>query len=87
MSLVKILFSVLVLGAFYGAAFAGSMDCGSDLVEAEQREPETRASVLAKCGPPDSESGSVLVYERDNARYSLRFDANDELESISEELK
>jgi len=65
-------------------ASAGSMTCGTYMIQDEQNPGQTRAEVEEKCGPPESSSGDEMYYKKDNVRYRLHFNDGNELESITE---
>ena len=66
-------------------ASAGSMRCGTDLIEDGQIPGQPRTEVEGKCGPPDSASGDNMYYKKGNTTYRLHFNGSGELESIEEE--
>lgn len=85
MSIVRVVVGFLAFGFFSGTAFAGSIRCGTELIEDDQTVPVSRAFVLEKCGPPDNEYGEVIVYKRGHSRYALRFNSDGRLQEITEE--
>jgi hypothetical protein len=66
---------------------AGSMMCGTHLIEDGQINGQSRSEIEEKCGTPDSSSGNELYYEQGNVTYKLHFNDSNELESITEEVK
>jgi hypothetical protein len=85
MGIVKVIAGFLAFAFFSGAAFAGSIRCGTELIQDEQIEPVSRGFVLEKCGPPDDQYGEVLVYRRSHSRFALHFNADGQLREITEE--
>jgi len=67
------------------AASAGSMRCGTYLIEDGQIPGQSQSEVEEKCGTPQSVSGNNLYYNIGNVTYRLHFNTSDELESITEE--
>ena len=86
MNLAKVLFMLVALSLVSRAAVAGSMRCGTDLIENGQREPVLREEVISRCGSPESESGDSLVYKEDDTVYVLRF-SEGELVEITEKAQ
>jgi|OpeIllAssembly_1097287.scaffolds.fasta_scaffold125506_2 hypothetical protein len=85
MNIAKVAVLFLVFGFIGGTANAGSIRCGTDLIEDDQVAPASRGFVLEKCGPPDDQYGDVLIYKRGHTRFALRFDAEGRLQEIAEE--
>jgi hypothetical protein len=85
MSIAKVAVLFLVFGFIGDAANAGSIRCGTHLIQDDQIEPVSRGFVLEKCGPPHDQYGEVLIYKRGNSRIALRFNANGQLQEIEEE--
>ena len=79
---------VTFLSIFCGqAAFAGTMPCGSYLIQDDQIHGQSREEIEEKCGAPQSSQGDNLYYEKENVRYRLQFNDGDVLESITEETE
>lgn len=85
MSAVKVVVGLLAVGFISGTAFAGSIRCGTELIQDDQIEPVSRGFVLEKCGPPDDQYGEVLVYRRGHSRFALHFNADGQLREVTEE--
>jgi len=68
-------------------ALAGSMMCGTHMIEDGQITGQSRSEVEEKCGPPESSFGNELYYKKDNVTYRLHFNDSNELESITEEVE
>lgn len=85
MGIVKVIAGFLAFASISGTAFAGSIRCGTELIQDEQIEPVSRGFVLEKCGPPDDQYGEVLVYRRGHSRFALHFNADGQLREITEE--
>jgi len=68
-------------------ASAGSMTCGTHMIQDDQINGQSRTDVEAKCGAPDSSSGNDLYYKKGNVTYRLHFNDGNELESITEEVE
>jgi len=66
---------------------AGSIACGSYMIEDGQINAQSREEVEEKCGVPDSSSGNDYYYKQENVTYRLHFNDADELESITEEVE
>jgi len=66
---------------------AGSIICGTYMIQDDQINGQTRSEVEEKCGTPDSSSGDDLFYKQENVMYRLHFNDADELESITEEAE
>lgn len=68
------------------SALAATMMCSEISIDDEQLVPATAAQVLAACGEPTSRAGGMWVYEQ-QGQFSnvLQFDANGNLQSISEQ--
>ena len=86
MNLTKVFCVLFALSLVSGATFAGSMRCGTDLIEDGQREPVLRAEVISRCGSPDSESADSLIYKQHGTVYLLRF-SEGELVEITEKAQ
>jgi len=78
-------FSILCFGL--NVASAGSMQCGTHLINDSERTGQSQAEVEKKCGAPKSRSGDSLYYKIGNVTYRLHFNDSDQLESISEEIE
>ena len=65
-------------------ASAGSMTCGTDMIEDDQRIGQSREEIEEKCGAPESSSGDEVFYKKGNVSYRLHFNDGDKLESITE---
>ena len=85
MSIAKVAALLLAFGFISGTCLAGSIRCGTDLIQDDQIEPVSRGFVLEKCGPPHDQYGEVLIYKHGNSRFALRFNADGQLQEISEE--
>ncbi len=77
-------FSIVCFGL--NVASAGSMRCGTHLINDSERTGQSRAEVEKKCGAPKSRSGDNLYYKIGNVTYRLHFNESDQLDSISEEI-
>jgi len=66
---------------------AGSIACGSYMIEDGQINGQSREEVEEKCGVPDSSSGNDYFYKQENVTYRLHFNDADELESITEQVE
>lgn len=84
----KYLFLILVPLSVLASqpASAGSMKCGTHLIEDGQLTGQSRSEVEEKCGTPASSSGNNLYYKIGNGTYRLHFNDGNELESITEEV-
>lgn len=71
----------LIISISISSAFAGSMRCGTHLIDADSGL--TKAQVESKCGPPDSSQGNVMYYTKNNMKYRLHFDDGGELSQVS----
>ena len=78
---------LLILCFGLNVASAGSIRCGTHLIDDGESSGQSRAEVKKKCGTPDSSSGDSLHYKIMNVTYKLHFNASDELTSITEEIK
>ena len=85
MIIVKVASGILAFGFISGTCLAGSIRCGTNLIQDDQIEPVSRGFVLEKCGPPHDQYGEVLIYKRGNSRFALRFNAEGQLQEIEEE--
>jgi hypothetical protein len=66
---------------------AGSITCGSYMIEDGQINGQSREEVEEKCGVPDDRSGNDYFYKQENVTYRLHFNDGDELESITEQVE
>ena len=76
------------LALAFGAesAMATKMMCGETIIDDEQTVPVTAAQVLAACGEPASKADGEWVYEQEGQLTKvLEFDANGNLQSISDQ--
>jgi len=71
----------------FGTAAAGTMQCGTHLIEDGQVPGQSRLEIRQKCGAPENGDGDNVYYTRGNVSYRLHFNDNDELESITTEQK
>lgn len=79
---------LLSLFVFFGqTALAGTMPCGSHLIQDDQMHGQSRGEIEEKCGAPESSQGNNLYYKKGNVRYQLHFNDGDVLESITEEIE
>lgn len=68
-------------------ALAGTMTCGTHMIQDDQIPGQSRSEVEEKCGTPESSSGDDTYYKQGNVTYRLHFNDGDELESITEEVE
>ena len=68
-------------------ASAGSMACGTHMIQDDQIPGQSRSEVEEICGTPESSSGNDIYYKQANVTYRLHFNDGDELESITEEVQ
>jgi|AP12_2_1047962.scaffolds.fasta_scaffold36530_1 hypothetical protein len=76
----------LALASGAQSAMATTMMCGETIIDDEQTVPATAAQVLAACGEPTSKAEGEWVYEQQGQFTKiLEFDANGNLQSISDQ--
>ena len=80
----------IVIGCFLLAswfpALADDMKCGTHLITEDEESGQTMSEVKEKCGEPTEVNGNIWYYEQDDgAKYQLTFDANGEVDSISQQ--
>jgi hypothetical protein len=68
-------------------ASAGSMTCGTHMIQDDQIPGQSRSEVEEKCGTPESSSGDEMYYKKGNVTYRLHFNDGNELETIAEEVE
>ena len=68
-------------------ASAGTMTCGTHMIQDDQIPGQSRSEVEEKCGTPESSSGDNVYYKQNNVTYRLHFNDGDELESITDEVE
>jgi hypothetical protein len=79
-----VLWMALALGA--SGAMADTMRCGGTVIDDEQMVPATAAQVLAACGEPTSRESGLWVYQQQGEfTRTLQFDADGNLQSITEQ--
>lgn len=75
---------VLALGA--NGAMATQMMCGEVIIDDEQLVPPTADQIIAACGEPTSRLVGQWVYKQEGQFTKiLTFDANGDLQTITEE--
>jgi hypothetical protein len=77
-----IVFIVLIFGN--AIASAGTMSCGTHIIEDSEQQGQSREEIIKKCGAPKKNVYGELFYEKNGVTYQLRFNGNDELETITE---
>jgi hypothetical protein len=82
-------FGILLCPFVFGGqtAIAGTMPCGSHLIQDDQIHGQSREEIEEKCGAPESSQGDNLYYKKGNVMYRLHFNDGDVLESITEEIE
>lgn len=68
-------------------ASAGSMTCGTHMIQDDQINGQSRSDIEEKCGAPESSYGNDLYYKKGNVTYRLHFNDGNQLESITEEVE
>jgi len=68
-------------------ASAGTMTCGTHMIQDDQTPGQSRSDIEGKCGAPESSSGDDMYYKKGNVMYRLHFNDGNELESITEEVE
>ena len=82
-SLYATLTCMAALVLFPLAANAGSLRCGSHLIQDGQRNGPSKYEVLKKCGEPAEKGWDTWVYDmRGKGIYELKFSANGNLVAI-----
>lgn len=66
---------------------AGSMTCGTHMIQDDQIPGQSRPEVEEKCGTPENSSGDEMYYKQGNVTYRLHFNDGNELESITAEVE
>jgi hypothetical protein len=82
--------SLMVLPLFVLAsplATAGSMTCGTHMIQDDQIPGQSREEIEEKCGVPESSHGNNIYYKKGNVTYRLHFNDGNELETIAEEAE
>ena len=74
----------LILAFGVNVSFAGSMRCGTDLIESGSGL--TKQEVEDKCGSPESTEGNNMYYKKNNVRYILHFDESGQLAEVSSDI-
>jgi hypothetical protein len=79
----KITFFIVL---FFSSAMvsASNMNCGTHIIEDSEQQGQSREEIIEKCGSPQKEVYGELFYEKNGVTYQLRFNGNDELETITE---
>jgi len=83
MKLFKQAIAFLVLFIAYGTASAGTMNCGTHIISDGQLQGQSREEVREKCGAPTKEVYGEVFYKIDGVTYQLRFNGNNELDTIT----
>ena len=73
--------SVLLLSSTM--ASAGSMNCGTHIIEDGQLQGQSREAIREKCGAPLREVSAEVIYKKNGVTYKLHFNGNNELETIT----
>ena len=66
---------------------AANMQCPGGIVQDDLRTPITAPEVKSKCGAPTHERGLTWMYEKGNLIYTLQFDSNGNLQSLTGRMK
>lgn len=87
MKTIPILILSLVLAAFSHGAMAGSMRCGSKLIDDGAKNPLSKDQVKSMCGEPTSRVGNQWVYKQQGKKSKVvYFDTEGNLLRISDEV-
>lgn len=54
-------------------AYAGTLTCGTYMIQGSSRTPTTKYEVLKKCGEPKYREGDTWVYERSGTSMLVHF--------------
>ncbi len=85
MKMLQALMGFSILSSGLGTASAAMMPCDGQEIRDGQVPGQTRAEIEEQCGAPESSSEDNLYYRKDGVSYRLHFNANGELESITEQ--
>jgi hypothetical protein len=85
MKSVKKITTLLGLLFSFTSVSAGTMTCGTHVIDDGQPQGQPRAEIKKKCGTPKSGTYGDLYYEKNGVTYQLHFNGNDELDTITEE--
>ena len=77
----------ILLFGFVPVAFAGSIRCGGHIFQGGEEQPVLQSQILEKCGEPTSKTYGVWIYVRDNVTYTLQFNSDNQLETVTQQVQ
>jgi hypothetical protein len=77
---------IAILSLLAQPAIAGSLRCGTHVIEGGALDAPTRDEILKKCGEPDDRRGDIWVYQKEGQLTRLlHFNPNGELDRVETE--
>ena len=86
--ILKVIFGFILLLGGISNTLAASMQCGTQFINDDQRDGQSKDKILAMCGEPETKEGNTWYYKKpDGAMFRLHFNGSGELESIQETVE